>query len=69
MKRIKHFKDKKANTYWQRWERTMKKERGTSNLRYRIFSGSKHSDWIIEGKLKKSKIIDKILEQECIKEN
>ena len=55
MIRKKHKKDTKANIHWERWERAKRCEK------YKIFNGFKHSDWNIEGKLKRYKIIKKML--------
>ncbi len=67
MKRIKHFKDTKANNHWQRWMRSRKNK--TKNCYLSIAAGFNQSDYNIDGKLKKQKIIKELLEKECLKEN
>lgn len=55
MKRKKHINDTKANIHWDRWERSKN-----------FFGRFAHSDWIIEGKLKRRKKREKDFYRETV---
>jgi len=59
--RKKHFKDRKANTHYVRWLLGLKKQGCKFDNDQGKFI---HSDRVIEGKLKKQKLYEKIIKQE-----